>query len=63
MDIVSIVEGLSKPAFEAWKENEDGSFTRLSQIPAGMSFEQTELAACVAPVRTNGEYMRLTLDL
>jgi len=61
--MVRIVEGLSKPVFGAWKENEDGSFTRLSQIPPGMTFEQAEVAAAVAPVRARSEYMRLTLNL
>ncbi len=36
--------GLGAPVFGPSKENEDGSFTRFSQIPAGMNFEQAQVA-------------------
>ncbi len=62
-DIVGLYESSSKPVFGPWKDNGDGSFTRLVRLPAGMTFEEAEIASGVAPVRTSGRYTRLICDL
>ena len=61
-DLVLVIHGLSVPEFGPWVQNEGGTFSRRCSIPASMTFEEAERAAGLTPVRTDGDYLRLTID-
>lgn len=62
-DIVDALANVGTPMFGPWMEDEDGSFTRRSQIPPGMTFEEAMLAASIAPIQCKGEYTLLIIDI
>lgn len=63
VDMVLSMESSEQPIFYDWKSLPEGSYTRRSRIPAGMTFEDAELAVGLTPVRPGREYVRLWIDL
>lgn len=63
VDLVITVKPHEAPWFSEWEENSNGTFTRRSRIPSGMSFPEAERAAGLIPVKPRGEYTRLSLNI
>ena len=62
-DLVAPEAGLNAPQIGAWEENSDGSFTRRSRIPIGITFDEALAQAGVSPASRAGRYMRLIIEL
>jgi hypothetical protein len=62
VDMILRVAPSEQPYFHEWASMREGTYTRRSRIPDGMTFEDAERIAGVPPIHPKGEYIRFWID-
>jgi len=62
VEMILRVAPSAQPYFHEWVSMREGTYTRRSRIPAGMTFEDAERIAGVPPIHPKGEYIRFWID-